>query len=296
MIDTYRNNPAVSGTEVVRAAAGASVRQFHNREFSHPAQVAMRIGTYAHALVFEPGECAARYAVPFTEPAGLPTTMEAKRAWLAERDVATPAKLRAAEVDALFQEHGGPSRERLFADYARTVLGEIPNADEWARALAIRDAVMSHPTARELIHGGTEAESEFYWLDPETGVECKGKLDLLGTFRGRRCVISDLKTGSKKSPDEIRRTMRYDNKWMQFFHYLNGLEFNGQRVDGVFIIGADTSGPDVEVCVCEISLDSMFSMSGQYAKALKRAAQLKAASPEFDGADGFGVEVFNIRL
>lgn len=296
MIDTYRNNPAVSGTEVVKAATGASVRQFHNREFSHSAQVAMRIGTYAHALVFEPVEAETRYAPPFVEPVGLPGTMDAKRAWLAERDVAAPAKLKAAEIDALFREHGGPSRDVLFAEYARTVHGEIPNADEWARALQIRDAVLAHPTAAELIRGGTEAESEFYWLDPETGVECKGKLDLLGTFRGQRCVISDLKTGSGKSPDGLRRAMRYEHKWMQFFHYLNGLEMNGRRVDGVFIIGADTSGPDVEVCVCEISLDSMFSMSGQYARALKRAAKLKAASPEFDGADGFGVEVFNIRL
>jgi hypothetical protein len=295
-VSDYRNNPAVSGTEVVRAAQGCSVRQFHNREFSHPAQVSMRVGTYAHALIFEPDECGTRYAAPFEEPAGLPTNATQKRAWLIEREVACPAKLTASEVDALYTQHGGPSRDKLFADYARSVHGEIPYNDEWSRALQIRDAVLAHPTAAELLRGGTQAEGEYYWTDLATGIASKGKLDLEGGFRNLQCVITDLKTGQKKSPSEIARQMRYDKKWMQFEHYRRGLAAHGRNVDGIFIIGADLTGGDVEVCVCEFDIAAMESMARDYEKALRRADALKRMSPAFDGTDGFGTEIFPIYL
>lgn len=292
----YRNNPAVSGTEVVRAAQGCSVRQFHNREFSHASQVAIRIGNMAHALIVEPDECGTRYAQPFEEPAGLPTNATQKRAWLIEREIACPTKLSASEVDALYTQHGGPSRDKLFADYARTVHGEIPYNDEWSRALQIRDAVLAHPTAAELLRGGTQAEGEYYWTDQFTGIACKGKLDLEGTFRNYSCVITDLKTGQKKSPSEIARQMRYDKKWMQFEHYRRGLSAHNKSVDGIFIIGADLTGDEVEVCVCEFDIESMRFLSREYERALRRADALKRMSPAFDGADGFGTEIFPIQL
>lgn len=292
----YRNNPAVSGTEVVRAAQGCSVRQFHNREFSRASQVAIRIGHYAHAQIFEPGECGTRYAAPFEEPAGLPTNATQKRAWLIEREIACPTKLSAGEVDALYVQHGGPSRDKLFADYARSVHGEIPHNDEWERAKQIRDAVLAHPTASELLRGGTQAEGEYKWTDPHTGIACKGKLDLEGGFRNLQCVITDLKTGQKKSPSEIARQMRYDKKWMQFEHYRRGLAARGKRVDGIFIIGADLTGDEVEVCVCELDINNMLGLFFEYEKALIRADVLKRMSPAFDGTDGFGTEIFPVRL
>jgi hypothetical protein len=156
--------------------------------------------------------------------------------------------------------------------------------------------VLAHPTASELLRGGTQAEGEYYWTDPQTGIASKGKLDLEGGFRNLQCVITDLKTGQKKSPSEIARQMRYDKKWMQFEHYRRGLAAHRRNVDGIFIIGADLTGDEVEVCVCELDLADMVALAYSYEKALIRADSLKRMSPAFDGTDGFGTEIFPVRL
>lgn len=65
---------------------------------------------------------------------------------------------------------------------------QIVKAEELARARRVADAVMSYAPARTLIESA-QCEHTIQWTDPETGVACKGRLDVLG----QGTYIADLK-------------------------------------------------------------------------------------------------------
>ena len=72
---------------------------------------------------------------------------------------------------------------------------------EYEDILSISNNIKTHDTASLLI-GGAVCEKELYWLDPETGVKCKCKPDIInGT------VVADLKTASDISFRGIRNAI-----------------------------------------------------------------------------------------
>lgn len=276
----YRQHPAVSGTEVVRAVT-ASVRRFHNREFSHTSQVAMNVGTYAHALVLTPELAREQYAAPFIEPEGLPSNATQKRAWLIERNIECKSTLKAGEVDALYQANGGPDSAAAFLEYRKGVTGEIPRADEWERAERIAAAVLAHPAAIDVLNSAPEREREYYWTDPVTGIDCKGKLDA----HSRR-ILADLKTGDAE-PWAVWRKMYRSNYILQFVHYVRGLQAHGVDIEEIIIIGADSNEPyDVSVLTID-ARETLQVFARQYEEALRRARYLKHCEPVIDGTEGY---------
>jgi hypothetical protein len=286
-MSNYRENPAISGTEVVRAVS-ASVRRFHAREFTHLQTVAMNVGTYAHALVLEPESAREQYAAPFREPEGLPTNATEKRAWLIERGIECKAALKAAEVDALFRANGGPDSESAFMEYRKTVTGEIPRAEEWERAENIASAVLSHPAAKHILSRAPNREREIYWTDPVVGIACKGKIDAYGNG-----IICDLKTGDAE-PWAVWRKMYRSNYILQFVHYIHGLNENGADIREIAIIGADSHAPyDVSVLTID-ACDTLQIFSRQYEEALRRAKYLKNCEPVLDGAEGYSAEAITM--
>lgn len=79
--------------------------------------------------------------------------------------------------------------------------GKLPvSKDDYAAALAMRDAVMAHPVAGTLFTGG-QAEVSMYHHDPESGVRLRGRADWL-TNDGN---IVDLKTAKTANPAELGR-------------------------------------------------------------------------------------------
>lgn len=66
--------------------------------------------------------------------------------------------------------------------------------------IAIRDKVLAHPTLAALIRAGKK-EVTFQWIDVDTGLLCKGRLDLLVVGeRITRPIIVDVKTTVDASP------------------------------------------------------------------------------------------------
>ncbi len=55
---------------------------------------------------------------------------------------------------------------------------EILKPEEFATAMAMRDAVRADPVAGPLLRRG-QAEVGMVWTDPETGLRCKGRMDWL---------------------------------------------------------------------------------------------------------------------
>jgi hypothetical protein len=119
---------------------------------------ALELGDATHACVLEP----ARFEAEFVEaPSGDRRTKVVRDAW-DEVQKAHP--------------HANPLRPQ-----------------DYARILAMKDAVHAHPIAHQLIQDAALVEASFLWKDIESGLLCKGRLDLLTRWRGWSCIV-DLKT------------------------------------------------------------------------------------------------------
>lgn len=122
----------------------------------HPVEAtsAMQVGTATHCMVLEPSQFPPRYVV-----------------W-------TGGRRAGKEWDAF---------------EASNLDKTIIKADEYDYCVAMRDAVHSHPAAGPILAQG-EAEKVIQWVDPETGLACKGRLDWVGGS------IADLKTTQDADP------------------------------------------------------------------------------------------------
>ena len=78
------------------------------------------------------------------------------------------------------------------AEFAAANAGKvILSADESAMLHMMRDSVMAHPQARELIEAEGLVERSFFWTDDETNIECKCRPD---KFIAARNLLVDVKT------------------------------------------------------------------------------------------------------
>ncbi|MBP53366.1 MAG: hypothetical protein GY772_20645 [bacterium] len=140
---------------------------------SEPSQ-AFVIGDAFHGLVLEPERFDAEYALGLDCGKRTKADKEAWAEWLAEHPLQTALK-----------------------------------HEEWDAVHAMREAVLAHPTAAEIMDGEGQNELTMVWEDPATGTLCKGRADRLTTLRGES-VIADLKSTIDASPEGWgRRSARF---------------------------------------------------------------------------------------
>lgn len=97
---------------------------------------------------------------------------------------------------------------------------EVLTAEDYARCLAIRDAVYAHPVASGLLKGG-KAEQSFFAKDPETDELIKCRFDYL-LDSGEMAI--DIKSTIDASPVEFARSVanyRYDIQPAWYFDILD---------------------------------------------------------------------------
>ena len=171
---------ALSGVNfsTLKHMASSPLHYKHALDAPNVATDAMEFGSAVHCAVLEPDEFPIRYAL-----------------W----DGGTR---RGKEWDAFVDANEG-----------RTVLREC----DYLRALAVRDAVRSHPAASDLLRGDSEVTAT--WTDPETDIECKARLDHIN----EDCAI-DVKTTTSVDPFEFARTVGRMHYHAQLAHYANGAE------------------------------------------------------------------------
>lgn len=122
---------------------------------------------------------------------------------------------------------------------ARTILKE----DEYAQAMAFRDAVRGDPVAQPYLVGG-DREVTLVWVDPETGVLCKGRPD----YVTRDGVIVDVKTTKDASPFWFSRDVAKYQYHVQAAYYGDGYELITKREPRHVIIAVEAAEPrDVAV-------------------------------------------------
>ncbi len=176
--DVYHSTPAVSNTvlsSIARSPAhcfALHVAEDRRKSATSPAFFA---GTLAHCAILEPAALLDRYML---KPEGLDMRTKDGKAWKA----ALPAGV--LTIDA----------------------------DEYATALAQRDAVNNVPELAELLAEGV-AEVSAFWRDDETGLQCKCRPDWVHTLSDGRVILVDVKTTVDASPQQFSRSV-----WKYGYH------------------------------------------------------------------------------
>lgn len=93
---------------------------------------------------------------------------------------------------------------------------------EYDCACGMRDSIWAHPLASEMLKGKGHNELTIIWVDPESGLLCKGRIDRLTSYMGWTVVI-DLKTAKDASIDGFAKACVNYRYHSQAAFYLDGL-------------------------------------------------------------------------
>ena len=105
-------------------------------------------------------------------------------------------------------------------------------AGDYARAEALAAAVREHPVAGAIFAADGLAEQSLYWIDDETGVTCRGRIDWLHP----RAIV-DLKTSVNASPAKFSRALVDYGYALQAEWYSQGYEaVTGERLPFVHVV------------------------------------------------------------
>lgn len=95
-----------------------------------------------------------------------------------------------------------------------------------------------HPLVKGIMQGA-KVEQALFWTDPETGVRCKAKLDIMA-----RTWLYDLKTTSSPYDFAIRESMQSYGYYRQAYYYSWGYEcITGEAPDGFAFIFSEKKKP-----------------------------------------------------
>lgn len=109
---------------------------------------------------------------------------------------------------------------------------------ELEQAEAMAEAVQQHPTAHALLTNG-RPEVSLFWIDHETGVKCRARVDWLPEqVKGRRLIVADVKTAVSAATTEFSKATANLAYYGQKVHYEDGLRALGLDRDPwlVFVV------------------------------------------------------------
>jgi exodeoxyribonuclease VIII len=124
--------------------------------------------------------------------------------------------------------------------------------DEFRNYYAMRQSIMEHPTARELMGGGRGVnELTIVWRDSHTGLLCKARIDRLGEL-GSWPFIVDLKTTRDAAERPFSRDVAQYGYHRQLAWYREGLDVLRPGLRRCAIVAVEKTPP---FCVAVHELD-----------------------------------------
>ncbi len=130
------------------------------------------------------------------------------------------------------------------AAYDRGDIPVLPHEFDQVQAMAAQ--VRAHPIAGPLFIDGL-AEQSLFWTDPETGVECRARLDWLSH------LIGDYKTSTSAEPGHISKKVDDFGYYMQADWYLSGaIHLDLIAPDAEFLFVFQDKNPPYLVTVVEL--------------------------------------------
>lgn len=109
----------------------------------------------------------------------------------------------------------------------------------WGEASAMRDSVMAHPEAEELLGFGM-SQAAIEW-EEKHGIQCRGLLDFITAGKG----FVELKTTSADSWDKFSRDCYFRKYYGQLAFYQRGLQACGREASDVRMIVVRSHPPYV---------------------------------------------------
>lgn len=149
----------------------------------------------------------------------------------------------------------------------------LVGGDDFDQCIAMRDAVWSHPTAKEILGSPGAKELSAVWRDKETGLPCKGRQDFFGSWAGWP-TLADLKSTVDASRKAFSRAISAYQYAPQGAYYLDGFDtlspFEGDRR---YVLIAVEKDPPFAVCVYELDQDSIAAGRRRYRSHLDQWAR-----------------------
>lgn len=165
---------------------------------------AMRLGTQFHALMLEPE----KFHLQFTRIQKLNRrTTKGKKAW--------------ADLVALVGE------------------ASIVEKDNSDCIDAMQKALLAHERAKALLTRADQKELSLTWTDEATGLECKGRADLIA---GQ--ILGDIKTTLDASTENFQASIYKYGYHRQGAFYLRGAKANGLNVTHYAILAVEKDAPN----------------------------------------------------
>lgn len=150
------------------------------------------------------------------------------------------------------------------ANAAKTILTIAQHAE----ALAMRDAVRQDHVSGPIIWADGDAETSFLWIDPPSGLLCKGRAD----WMNRRGTMFDLKTTRDATPRKFANTaVEYGYDLSAAFYFDGWLAATGEVLQGFELICVEKAEP-YDVVVVPLGDDVIGFGRRRYRKLLDAVA------------------------
>lgn len=140
--------------------------------------------------------------------------------------------------------------KEIYAAFVEESQGkDVISASDFETIEDMKDAIDNYPLARQLLTG--ECEKSFFWIDTDTGEECKVRPDCITEFEGKKYIV-DYKTTDSCADGHFERTCRKYGYKLQAGMYVEGL-FNTKYEDcGFAFVAQEKSAPyAVRVFICD---------------------------------------------
>lgn len=218
----YHSGEGVSKTQLDKIAVSPAHYMQHKKE-ARKQTGAFSIGTEAHRLILQPEE---------------------KKEYILKPSISRRSKADREEWKSFFCENGADGESIInnpAADwdslFCKSTGIFLLNAEEIEIIKEMRDSVMSHPSASQLLAKGV-AEQSAYWIDEETGLLCRCRPDWQNGP-----VLVDLKTTKDASPRGFGRSAASLRYHVQSAFYGDGVNAAGGTATDFAFIAVEKDPP-----------------------------------------------------
>lgn len=154
-------------------------------------------------------------------------------------------------------------------------------------------AIRSHPTA-SVVLGNGRPEVSLFWVDPDTGVKCRARLDWLPNLvEGRRLIVADVKTADDASNEGFAKAAASRGYFGQWTHYLDGVKALGLDPNPAWLfVVVEKAAPHL-VNVAQFAERDDLRLARKTVDHIRR---LYAACVATDTWPGYGAGINNLEL
>lgn len=130
---------------------------------------------------------------------------------------------------------------------------------DWVKAQAMAAVLREHPLASVLFRPDRgDPEQSLFWVDDDTGIWCRARLDWLPERRNDgRLIILDYKTAQSASPEHLERAVYNYGYFQQAAFYLDGAEALNLGDDPAFLFVVQEKAPPYLITVIELDTQAL---------------------------------------